>query len=76
MSQEANEFSVAFVCHFILGNTYGISAGWACFHQLPGHRGKTLALKDLAGKTPHSFCQNSQMPKMKPHRKPLCPNSK
>lgn len=37
MIQEANKFSVAFacVCHFILGYTCGISAGWACFHQLP-----------------------------------------
>lgn len=50
MSQEANKFSVAFVYHFILGNTCGISAGWACCHQLPGHHGKTLALKDLAEK--------------------------
>ena len=46
--------------------------GGPAFISCQGHRGKTLALKDLAEKTLHSFCQNSWMPKIKPHRKLLC----
>lgn len=50
MSQEASKFSVASMCHFILGTTCGISARAGGGDPLSSAAsGKTLALKKFFG---------------------------
>lgn len=57
MSQEASTFSVAFACVILFSAVpVAFLQGGPAFISCQRHREKTRALKDLAGKTPHSFC--------------------